>query len=388
MSSTADRWFVPQDEFYQCLSDYALVCYSTPCVRSLILETDRELVLDVDLDNTLDDKTVIARYEFAKQGQLLFSDVDDEDPVHKGKVYGEWAKGVPNKEEAENKAAEIIEACKWQEVSMSWQQGRLRPEWNQGSYGDPGIIDDCTIPHILTAKTIEDKEEILHFMSGQIGLPTKRPVLILINMIDSMQTTETGETEGWVLGFDFIKELLVIKPFTSKGGRHPLGGKWHGDVAQDGVSFSGTPQEFAKAYAELGRTVEAGNKADGFRMIVHTNAAKWIVEYRTAFEQAYGTDFNTDLLAIQKAMKTIIQNMKKIKFPDVEMKFKKERLTMGPFLAIQCYLEDGENALRDAAAEAKDRGEEKIAHNAAKLYESLYKQIKAFNENPSLDLDL
>ena len=110
-----------------------------------------------------------------------------------------------------------------------------------------GRLEEAINSRILIANSVEEKQELLNLMSGQIMRRTKRPVLTLVSMVNSKQTTEVGETKGWVTGYDFIKDLVVIKPFVSKKGKHPLGAKWYGDVAQDGVSFSGTPQEFAKA---------------------------------------------------------------------------------------------------------------------------------------------
>ena len=404
MSSTADRWFVPHPEYYHTINDYALVRQSAASVREDILDTDDAPTRFVDPDATFMDEYYSVNfdscYDFALPGRLVFADVDDEDPAHKEKV-GEWAKEIPIEGESEKTTETKKELVKtladvWfpQDDAPREDNEENMPEdqREQWTLRDLRIITrqgllEAPVPSlIITAKTVEKKDELLNIMSGQIRRPTKRPVLALINMIDSKQTTEVGETQGWVTGYDFIKELLVIKPFTSKGGNHPLGAKWHGDVAQDGVSFSGTPQEFAKAYAELGETVAAGNKDDGFKMLVHTRAAEWIDESGKAFLTVYGADFEADLDALYKATKKIKEAMDEIKFPAVEKNEKERGLEIPPFLWLQNIIETEEAAIRDAAVDAKERGEEKVAQNAAKLYEHIHTQIKAFNQNPSMDL--
>lgn len=404
MSSTADRWFVPHPEYYHTINDYALVRQSAASVREDILDTDEAPTHFVDPDATFMDEYYSVNfdscYDFALPGRLVFADVDDEDPAHKEKV-GEWAKEIPIEGESEKTTEtkkELVKAL----ADLWFPQDDAPREDNEENMPEDkreqwtlrdlkmitrqGLLEAPVASLIITAKTLEEKDELLNILSGQIRRPNKRPVLALINMIDSKQTTEVGETQGWVTGYDFIKGLLVIKPFASKGGNHPLGAKWHGDVAQDGVSFSGTPQEFVKAYAELGEKVEAGNKDDGFKLLVHTRAAEWIDAFGKAFVTVYGADFEADLNALYEATKKIKEAMDEIKFPAVEKNKKERGLEIPPFLWLQNIIETEEAAIRDAAVDAKERGQEKVAENAAKLYESVHKQIKAFNENPSMDL--
>lgn len=397
MSSTADRWFVPDKTYYLSTNDYALVRRSTASVHEDLLETDMMRTRFIDAEATFMDEYDGLRfepcYEFALHGRLVYADVDDEDPAHKEKVYGEWAKETPIEEDSEKTTEvkkELIKACGdvWfpkdndpenDEEDMSQEE---RDRWTQRDLKmltRQGIIEPPIYSLLLTAKTVQDKEEILNIMSGQTKHPIKRPVLALVDMIDSKQNTEVGQTEGWAIAYDFIKELLVIKPFVSKKGKHPLGGKWYGDVAQDGVSFCGTLHEFAKAYAEFGKTVDAGNKDDGFKMLVHTVVGGWIDIFGTDLAAAYGPEFHTDLLAVNEATGKIRKVMAEIKFPAVQ-KNEKPGYEIEPLLWLQSVIESEEAGIRDAAVDAKKQGEEKVAQDAAKLYEDILKMIKDFND--------
>ncbi|MCJ1267502.1 hypothetical protein MMC22_007387 [Lobaria immixta] len=384
MASTADRWFGPESDL--SIDDYALVGQSAVSVREDLLETDNavhRISLDPDATfmteydslNQIPRPDAMARcYDFGVHGRLVYADVDDEDPAHREKI-NELAKMIPIEGESD-RTMEIKKelVSLYSEVGYSQLSQEEREHWTLIDIyllRGQGILEERIFSHILTAKTIEEKEEFINFMSGQTQSPAKRPVLSLINMIDSKQTTEVGETEGWVTGYDFIKDLLVIKPFVSKGGNHPLGAKWHGNVAQDGVSFSGTPQDFAKAYVGLGKSVDAGNKIDHFG---------------TAFVTVYGKEFYADLFAINEATKKIKKAMEEIKFPVVDKNTKRHGFEFEPFFWMLSMIELEESMIRDTAVDANKRGEEKIARNAAKLYESIHEQIKAFIENPSMDL--
>lgn len=384
------------------MSDYALARRSAASVREEILDIDNAARI-VNAEDTF--MTEYFRlcfepcYDFAV-GRLVYADVDDEDPSHKEKV-NEWTKETSIQGESEN-TKEIKKELVKTLVDKWYPRERFPPEKNEESTPEDdrerwtlrdlkwltrrGLLEVDIVSLILTADTVEEKRQILNLMSGQTRYPTKRPVLALVDMIDSKQTTELGETEGWVIGYDFIKELLVIKPFVSKGGNHPLGARWYGDVAQDGVSFSGTLQEFATDYIELGKTVEAGNKDDGFKMLVHTLAADWMVPFETDLETVFGAEFHADLLSVKEAAEKIKKAMEETKFPAVEKNKKVNESETQPFSWLLNMIESEEATIRDAAVDAKERGQEKIAQNAAKLYESIHKQIKAFIENPDMDL--
>lgn len=398
MTSTADRWFVSDKQYHLSTNDYALVRRSTASVHEDLLETDMIRTRIIDTEATFRDEYDQLKfepcYEFALHGRLVYADVDDQDPAHKEKVFDQGVKETPIEEDSEKTAEikkELIKVCgeAWyskdddsenDEESMSQEE---REQWTQRDLKmliRQGLIEPPICSLLLTAKTVEDKEEILSIVSGQSKRPIKRPVLVLVDMIDSKQNAEVGQTEGWVIAYDFVKELLVIKPFISKKGKHPLGEKWYGDVAQDGVSFCGTLKEFAKTYAEFGNTVDPANKDDGFRMLVQTVAARWIDFFGKDLVAAYGTEFQPDLLAVKEANEKILKAMENIKFPTVQ-KNEKPGYEIEPLLWLQSVIETEEAGIRDAAVDAKEKGEEKVAQDAAKLYESVLKQIKDFNDS-------
>ncbi|MCJ1468664.1 hypothetical protein MMC07_007293 [Pseudocyphellaria aurata] len=467
MSSTADRWFVPDEVYDASNNDYALVRQSTVVVRTAILIADGGPYRTPDLDETFLTQLYHYRrcYDFAVEGRLVYADVDDEDPTHMETVYGEWAKEISIEQESKRTVVakkKLVKACFYpfpppseffqddeenkpsdedytpsdevcmpsDEVHTPWDEHkrnrRIARKDDLGYYDLKGTINDSVVSLLLTTKSVQDKKEMLNIKSGQSRRPTKRPVIALIDMVDSRQATEKGESKGWVTGYDFIKELLVIKPFVSKGGNHPLGGKWHGNVANDGVSFSGTPSEFTKAYIEFGKAVEAGNKGDGFKMLVHTSAADWIDRFGRDLGSAYGAELH---FALAEAMAKIEEAMNKIKFPAVKKTEREQRgkpiyrtvmaddtpfhrtlmedckllrrtvmadgtsvhrtlMADGkPFHLTLLAMNLGEARIRAAALDAKEQGDEQTARNTAKLYGHIHTLLEAFEQNPSMDLD-
>ncbi|MCJ1470521.1 hypothetical protein MMC07_009167 [Pseudocyphellaria aurata] len=396
MSSTADRWFVPNKEYYDLTNDYALVCQPAVKVREAIMITDEAPSRINYADDTFLTEFVNYQpcYRFALEGRLVFADVNDEDPSHKETIYGEWAKEILTEKENEKTQTikkELAKACADAFFPLDDDEDVSQNECERCAEGglladEGGLLTEPILSKLITSN-VQEKEEILNIMSGQTQRPTKRPVIALINMIDSKRTTEVGETEGWVVGYDFIKELLIIKPFISKEGKHPLGGPWYGAVAQDGVSFSGSLQEFATAYIEFGETVGPSNKDDGFKMLVHTLTARWFGYFKKALETAYGAEFRDLFPALKAATMKIKNTMATIEFAAAQKNENERRAEIKTFSWMLSMINLEENNIRDEAVEAKERGQEKIAQNAAKLYEHIHKQIKAFNENPSMDLD-
>ena len=77
--------------------------------------------------------------------------------------------------------------------------------------------------------------------------------------------------------------MVVIKPFASREGHHPLGEPWVGPVVDDGVAFRGSPLELLTLVAD--EETGFGRKSDKnyhFSRIVRMEAASWVLEYRKA----------------------------------------------------------------------------------------------------------
>lgn len=391
---TPERWFVSDHEFYLSTNDYAVVSQLASAVCLEILSYDE--TSDWRKFETFKDFWKGLQwgpdYEFALPTRLLFADVDDTDVAHREKVCGEWAKETPL--ELASAKSEDLQKALAQDLAMTWilplkdEGAEETPEEReqyvkselQYSIDHGEELDEHIINHIITAKTPEDKQELLAFLSGQSKYPTQRPVLVLVAMMNSNQSTEMGKTEGWVIGHDLVKNLVIIKPFVSKEGKHPLGEKWYGDVASDGVSFSGTPLEFATSYLELAKTDPTPKSAPvGFRLLTHTLLAKHLLRHHAGLA---ATGFPIEAQALRHATKQSKTLMAGIPFPAKQKLPRNHGPVIKPLRWLQNWLELEEENIRYGAVEAREKGEEKIAENAREVYRAVYDLVRGFNDDP------
>lgn len=409
MSPNINDWFAPDHEFRLLKNDYAVVNQSASSVLSETLTVNEVSCSDMQPNETFG--TLLAGlkydtcYEFSYPTRLLFADVDDTNPAHREKVYGKWAKETPLKQASEKSTAvqkALVQdlVTKWhasasfkgyetQEQHEEWVREGLQIaiDYNEG-------LDKHILAHLLTAKTADDKAELLTFLSGQSKHPTQRPVLVLVGMIDSEQSTEAGKTEGWVIGHDIVQNKLIIKPFVSQPGKHPLGGKWYGPVADDGVSCTGTPHDFAAAYIALSQS-PSPTPQTAFRLLVHTVAAKYLRLNHTALSTPHPLP-----IALPDAIKAAKHVLATIPFraqtkPAPEPPADDPAaaaataaavvVAIEPFRFMQNWLEMEEAVVRDAAVGAKEMGEDKVATNTARVYERIYEIVKGFNGDPKGD---
>lgn len=346
MPSTADRGLVLSHEYSNSVHAYIGIGFSTRDLHDgLSMKGHKQSCIDhgaafsvmYDPPNTFDPNLIIWLYSFGPQGQLSCPDVEDKDAAHQEKVHSKISEEIPVEEKSEETSEIMKQLLKKLAPPIYYKQGDV-PEDEKDLAQEKRerytvtlmdlkelvrekSLTTSIISCILTAKSVEEKEEILNLFSGQTSYPTKQPVRLLISLVDSNQTNEVGEAQGWITAYDFIEDLLLMKRFVMKEGQISCPETSHGDVAQDNVSFSGTSQDFVKAYIEWGKTFDFSNANhhDGFKMMAHTRAAKWIDFFGAGFESVYGPEFHADLLALQEPMAKVKKVItEEITFPILE----------------------------------------------------------------------
>lgn len=323
-SATASRWFAPSHEFYASLDDYAIVKVQSAYVRQARIHPDhgsnRVGFREPSFSDILSSLRLNPCYPFATEGQLVYADVDEENPKHKEDVYGRIAKEVPLDAESESESVKSARKHLIEHLATEWFKSESgNPTENDDNDKDvseahhrlsrtkamftgmlqDGVIDDAVIEYILgAAETETAKRDLLNIVSSQTRHRSHRPVLVLVDLIDDMQSSEVGVTTGWVIGYEFVENLLIIKPFLSTPDRHPLGGSWYDSLPDDGISFFGSPATFVEKYyynttqgavdddvadADADQTPPATATSaspfpphHGFQPLIHTIAAKWI----------------------------------------------------------------------------------------------------------------
>lgn len=297
------------------------------------IDHDATFSVMYDPPNIFDPYLTIGLHSFSPEGRLLCADVNDKDPAHQEKVYSKTSEEITVEEKSEimKQLVERLAPPIYYKQGDAPEDEKNVAQEKRKRYTvtlmdleelvEKKSLTTSIISCILTAKTVKEKEEILNLFSGQTSYPTKQPVGLWISLIDSNQKNEAGEAEGWVTGYDFIEDLLHIQRFVVKEGEISFPEKSNGEVAQDGVSFCGTPQNFLKAYIEWGKLFDFSNANyhDGFKMMAHTRAAKWIDFFGASFDSVYGPEFRADRLAIQEPMAKVKKAIaEEINFPMLE----------------------------------------------------------------------
>lgn len=403
MSNPTANWFLPTRTWKRLTQDYALVNHPAAPIRRELRMHDR-LPHDhyADFQDYADD-WYNHRYKFSPCGysKLVYADVDQSSPAHKALVK-RWAE----EPEAETKDASIVEE-KEKLIAAAREKfgfiyGTEAPEGEASASNDTdsnSISDDSAVladlrhqitcerswplKYIMKLPSRSAKESVLRILSDQTHTRTVRPVMLLLDMLDSCQSTTAGETHGWVSAYDFLDNVLVIKPFVSRPGHHPLGDAWFGPVANDGVSFKGSPQELLTLVTDDASFGAADAPNRNFSRIVRMEAAGWVMEYGKSLRIDVGV---VKALASEEGDREerCGDGFAGTAFPNREKKCGYEDADRIKLLyeAGVGGMESAEIDFRNAAVEAKEEGRGKEVENLVAFYEKTMGELKALMEDP------
>lgn len=442
---TATRWFIPDSDYYATTGDYALFNAAENIIRREINEGNNcppptlpdGSPVPVFFDELLGCRRGEPRcYEFATMGRMLWADVDDSKPEHKAEAQKLLSKTYDSLKENKKEFAALREEVldllldaslpypdsSGDEEAPPEKQRLMRRETIiddlQYSFEDGRLNAGLLSALLANVKNPEKKEEVMGCVTAQHPPGDKRPVMVLVGMADSMQTSNSGEMKGWVVGYDFVKDLIICKPFFSDKEHHPLTSSWYTDVADDGVSFSCAPKAFVEEYLELGTDLQS--KLDSgeikevsptdceeeidllsylelpditfaFRMLVRALTARFILTHWSGFvgsrPDLSKEDATTFFTKVRDTHRSIKKVLGKIQVPVVlKAENKDKKLCICAVEEMEWALEQQEDHFRRCAVTEKEQGHEKAAMNTAKFYEKILNMTKTFNEDPEKDI--
>lgn len=457
--AVATTWMLPHDEYYTQTEDYALVGESAKLIRAEIDQANNFVPAPRSKILYYNDLLRLQRdgsaYDFACAGNhMIFADVDDRNPNHEWnikrlrskeeKIKDDWDHRYAKTAEAQEALViHLVEVWKAQVLSHTAKDAPFPKEACETE--TPSSVEEMQLPHVeLQAMFYEWKkveaieyiesmaeqrqtpdsvilnyifgagheyrEELMHIFSGQALSPSRRPVMLLIDIFDSRQSSMPGVKSGWTLAYDVCKSQIIIKAFFSDKVHHPLTSSWSDPIVEDGVSCILSPLELIKAYHSLAQNItnghvdrihglgEGGTNFDSensflaFRMLVHTLAVKWVLRHWSGLIRYWckNREESATLLKCTKvACKNIKAYLRLIPFPEIAKTktVQWERKTVvHPFAELEWALEEMEDYFRWSAVGAQEVGEGKIAVNVAVLYEKLVGMVKAFNADPRMDM--
>lgn len=449
MSSITENWFLNDEQYYANTEDYALPCSSAKLIRREIDEGNKSPFSPSDkfpehktvpryFSEALQRHKHYNIYNFVGAGTLVYADVDDANPDHAKEIkelQGASQEKLESGSEASKSALDALVAhfIEDEQFKKYWAQGVF--DHNGERVEDPDLVQKAkahwveqwlnntvVYPKVLTAPVAnymagpghEHSAELLNIISEQDHLKNKRPVMIVDDIIDSLQEPANDAKRGWVTGYDIVKNELIIKPFFSDKTSHPLGSSWNSQTPDDGVSGRWKPLDFLHAYIHLAHLIQdqisnktilevetksAENRAEyirdlqlpdpslAFRMYIHTLAArtffqlwKGMVEYHSPTPEEAAT-LKT---SAQHAYTLIKSLLRRIPFPAASRDKLPEQAVyvVPPVLTLAWRLDDEEDCFRRAVLDLKEFGEEAMAENTRFLYRRIVGMVKAFNEDP------
>ncbi|KAI4096371.1 MAG: hypothetical protein LQ339_007013 [Xanthoria mediterranea] len=417
--STASKWFVPPDVYFASIEDYAVVGESAVYVKNNLIEYPEHRALAV-YDSTPVCPGVRERHpdmgdifrlfvddEHNRDDEglrLLYADVDRDNEEHQQRVRDAAMAGFVEAESTDVQEAirGIVE--RWAMRAKHEQPEDIREERmamheeafeDEARRGTVGYIHKHLIDHVLGLKSEEDRRRVLMIISRQHRRKSPRPVLLLLDMIDKFSP---GAKEGWLIGYDFYADKIIIKPYHAvegTGSEHPLTEKWDIQLPDDGVSWKGHPVDFVAHelpqllkeiddHEEREQESKSKSQTYGFKLLAYHTVTRWIHRHWDAMTSVKPAESEVAYCSadeLEGFEDRIQAEAEKFTFTD-QTPDKEDDPLMLLFKNMQRALEVLETAVQYEVHGAKEAGKEDMALNAAKLYKRGVEQLRSFNLNP------
>ena len=470
---TAARWFVSEAEWSAVEDDHALIDENAKLIRREIDKGNNDHhptlpdgslvpVYFDELSQELHDHRHTAPYNFATPGRMLWGDVDDSKPEQRKDIIERYKqkqlraenedfsidslpfslitleKAVSLLTHRDRRNDSAVDEDSADDENAEYQNDEEKsPSSREGDQEERESDNDkaCRLleklfsvaqRHILKPRPLEnllrngkdpiDKQQAVAVLTYQNPDCIERPLLILVGMIDSMQNPNDGEKNGWAIGYDVLKDVIICKPFFSDKNRHPLTSSWAAKH-DDGISFTMNPQAFIKHHIaladELRSKLESGEIKKSeitcessssnhshelevpditfiWQLAISAITARFVHNHWDGFvpsPPASNSEFGED--AFMDAMHHINVALRKIRVPvvpKVATDKKEQMICVCAVEEMEWQLEEQEEYFRECAVEAKKKGHEKVAENTAMLYEKVMGMVRAFNEDPEREV--
>ncbi|KAL8885941.1 MAG: hypothetical protein Q9215_006280 [Flavoplaca cf. flavocitrina] len=428
--SIANKWFVPEDEYLASTEDYAMVGESALFVKNHLIDNPAQRLAnhlsgisdpnfhDIIYHGLHDGDLYRSRGGGSLSPQLVYTDVDRDSEEHQRLVKDAAIEGLTDedssviKEESKKLTEFMHKHCpgcldgvedlsefECEELNAALEDGK--EDNGEQQKGPSGYMSEMMIEYVLQLEKEEDRRQALTVISGQGRRRNPRPVLLLLNII--YKVSEGGQ-KGWLIGYDFYANNIIIKPFQAKDGtQHPLAEKWDVELPEDGVSWKGRPTEFI--YNKLfplndeivknkksNAAKETPNETYGFKLLAYYLIGDWLRSNWDAIMSIKPTEGETPLkrevqYEVSRCCGTFEMETEKVPFPHCPEASDEGSICSRPALKyMETLLEDYEMDVREQALEAKKAGKEDVAQNVAKLYGNLLEQLRSFNMNPEKPL--
>lgn len=329
---------------------------------------------------------------------LIYADVDDTKPEHKQMLKERAIQEdlcQPNPEFAPRREKFIKALIDGHEPGSCddptrESEGELRAHYTSRFDAyilNSNVVEDDTARLLFELESAQDQRDLLEMVSGQHLKKTERPVMLLICMIDTHQTTTYGCTEGYAAAIDVPRNHLIIRPFRSDKDTHPLTRPWTSNVPNDGISIAGSNYSFACAYTVMASNLE--NEHDDFKLMVYSQVIQYFLKvWKHIFNFYFFTPESAAKVRtqVEEADIKVWERLSRTPFPVKEKEWLLPPGGLVGFRDLQQVLECMEPELRKEAVQTRSDGDDQVAESAAMVYEQIMKLIQDFNADPSGDV--
>ena len=404
-SETMQRWSSSDAKWEAVIEDYALVNYSASTTRRLIDAANHRTRYSQAgvakpckcFPEASNDQLDCCVYEFMPdQGcVLIYADVDDTEPEHKQMLAKKVLTEEPLEEEdircagiRKRSIANLQRLGFPREESLTSEDPRkvVTLHLDNHVFSGPRNLDRNLTRTLFELKSPAERQLFLYMVSRKDRVKEKRPLILLIHMINTEETTMPDSITGYAIGFDVLQGQLIIRSFYSDKCTHPLTSPWTPVDPGDEISFYGTPLEFAH---EFFRELPESRDPDlHIKLLVHAHAVKFLLDhwdglFRTVISSEDAASLRKEVCNLHTKR---IEITKAYRFPVKEEFGDITPAVLQNFQDIRNTLLDREKAFKDNALKAKRDDKEKVAENAAKAYEKLMSTINLFIEDPTKEL--
>ena len=255
--------------------------------------------------------------------------------------------------------------------------------------GFSNVLRTKNINYIVEKGTKEKKKTFLRLLTQDPLTRAPRPAMMLLRLVDTRQSTSTEIVKDWATAYDFVTDLIHIKPFVSKKDHHPLGDIWdlngltlengsRGLLNKDMVRSS--PGAFTKDIVRANWTTKKLTTDEWYKMSVCYFLGEWTLRHwgalKTIRGDMHGALLTSDLKKeLGKALDSIFAKSRKIRVPVEEQFVEEPKISTSGFEFVENCLVDHEGKIRDDVRKAWVRGYKTEAENAAEVYEGLLKLL-------------
>ncbi|MCJ1394145.1 hypothetical protein MMC18_007023 [Xylographa bjoerkii] len=388
---TAQRWFVPDDEFDTANEDYVF-CNA----RAEVIENEvayfHEICWDCPdvpknfyAEAYLRARNFLPSFEFG--GRLMFADAHLQDPKDWQSVLIARSKTPHLKELPEDmmKAKELLcETLQPLVVPLESDGGPSKEEFAAilGGRYRYGAIDRDAVCYLIEKRGAPEQATTLAFLSGQGRMHEKRPVILFLGaIVDTWKSTDQRRA-GVACAYDFQKDAVIIKSLIYSKGQHPFAKSWFEKESEDSYYLQQPISDLAASNLDANEDQNDPQRAC-FVDLAKYMVGKWIGHFSHEFQLS-----DEVAISLEDKMKSLKRHLYAINALEVKSQEDAIPQIAFEFNEMRRELLRDEDMLREVALDAKENGQTIAAENMAKFFERSTRDLKQLADHPEVPLEI